>query len=207
MLKNGRSIFFALLFLLFTSCIVVKERVPDEEFSTEFTLLEKPSIPMGSESIRSERGDMIAFLPEGWLLVDTENKSPVNVFAVSVNQSYTLSIVFSKWTNKLDVISILKKDGLLGIATKIFEMKQLKSLNNLRLLGNFEPVKNATQKFYIFKYENLQNGLIGKSAVFVTGLNEVYEFSLLQLDFKEKQEISDADFDKIFSSVLSTIKF
>lgn len=207
MLKNGK--FLAQMFLLISlaSCIIVKEKIPDEEFSTEFSLLKRPVIPMGAEAIRSERGDMIAFLPEGWFLVDTEDKVPTNVFAVSVNPEYTLSIVFSKLTNKIDVQNVLKKDGLLGIATRVFEVKQLKSLNNIRLIGNFEPIKNGTQKFYVYKYETISNHLIGKSAIFVTGLNEVYEFSLLQLDAKEKLEITDQDFDNIFFSVLSTIKF
>ncbi|MCX7909392.1 MAG: hypothetical protein N2560_07745 [Ignavibacteria bacterium] len=207
MLKNGKFAIFISLAIVVASCIIVKEKVPDEEFSSEFTLLSKPTVPIGDIAIRSERGDMIAYLPQGWFLVDLEEKAPTNIFAVGVNPDYTLSIIFSRLTNKLDVVEILKEQGLLGLATKSFEIKQLKSLNNIKLLGNFEPIKNGTQKFYIFKYQNLTNKLVGKSAIFVTPLSEVYEFALIQLDFKEQPTISESDFDNIFNSVLSTIKF
>ncbi|MGB9771108.1 MAG: hypothetical protein ACPLX7_03915 [Candidatus Kapaibacteriota bacterium] len=207
MSRNGNFLTKTILLVFLTSCIIVKEKIPDKEFSTDFTILQKPSIQISDEAIRAERGDMIAFLPVGWFLVDTEDKAPSNVFAVSVDPDYTLSIVFSRLTNKIDVQNILKNQGLLGIATKCFEIKQLKSVNNIRLVGNFEPIKNGSQKFYVYKYENIVNKLIGKSAVFVSALNEVYEFSLVQINIKEKQTISNQEFDKVFYSVLSTIKY
>lgn len=205
MLKNGNHLFVFLLFL--SSCIIVKVKVPDEEFSKEFTLLPKSTIPISDESIRSDKGDMIAFLPVGWHLIDTENKEPSNVFAVAVNQEYTLSIVFSKLTNKIDVTHTLKTEGLLGVAIKCFETKKIKSLNNIRLIGDYEPLKNGLHKFYVYKYENLSNKLRGKSAIFVTPLYEVYEFSLIELDLKEKPNFSEAEFDKLFLSILNTIRF
>jgi len=207
MSKNGRAFRKLLFLILLSGCIVVKEKVPDEEFTTEFTLLKKPSIAMSDEFVRSERGDMIAFLPSGWFFIDTENKAPSNVFAVAVNQEYTLSLVFSKLTNKMDVQTIYKTDGLLGIAMQSLQIKQIKSLNNIRLIGNFEPIKNGTQKFYVYKFENITNKLLGKSAIFITPLNEVYEFSLIQLDIKEKPTISEEEFDNFFYAVLSTIRF
>ncbi len=205
MWKNGR--YLLVLLILLSSCIIVKVRVPDEEFSKEFTLLPKTSIPISDESIRSDKGDMIAFLPVGWQLIDTENKEPSNIFAIAVNPEYTLSIVFSKLTNKFDVAQTLKTEGLLGVAMKCFENKKIKSLNNIRLLGDYEPLKNGLNKFYVFKYENLSNKLVGKSAIFVTPLSEVYEFSLIELDIKEKPNISESDFDKLFFSILNTIRY
>lgn len=207
MLKNGKKFLVFGFLLLLVGCIIVKEKVPDEEFTTEFTILEKPSIPIGDEAIRSERGDMIAFLPNGWFFVDTEDKAPSSVFAIAANPEYSLSIVFSRLTNKIDVIGTIRNEGLLGIAKRSFELKQIKSLNSVRLVGNFEPIKNGTQKFYVFKYENISNNLFGKSAVFVTPLNEVYEYSLLQIDATEKNSITQTEFDNIFFSVLSTIRF
>lgn len=207
MLKNGRKFLVFGLLLLLVGCIIVKEKVTDEEFTHEFTILEKPSIPIGDETIRSENGDMIAFLPYGWFFVDTEDKVPTSIFAIAANPDYSLLIIFSRLTNKIDVIGTIKTEGLLGIAKKSFEFKYIKSVNNIRLIGNFEPIKNGTQKFYVYKYENLTNRLIGKSAIFVTPLNEVYEYSLLQVDVTQKQNISESEFDKIFLSVLSTIRF
>ncbi len=207
MSRNGKFYLIFIGFIFLVGCIIVKEKATEEEFTTEFTILEKPSIPIGYDAIRSERGDMIAFLPQKWFFIDTEDKGPSSVFSVAVNPEYSLSIIFSRLTYKMDVSSIIKKDGLLGIAAKCFEIKQIKSSNNIKLIGNFEPIKNGPQKFYVFAYENVANKLKGKSAVFVTSLNEVYEFSLIQLDIEDKQQNSETEFNNVFFSVLSTIRF
>mgnify|MGYP007094562861 CR=1 FL=1 len=192
---------------MLSGCIIVKVQTPDEEFGTEFTILKKPSIPMSDILIRSERGDMIAFLPKDWFFIDPEDKIPSNIFSISTNPDYSLCLIFSKLTNRIDVSQVLKKEGLLGVARRSFELKQNKSLNNIKLLGDFVPIKNGLQKFYIYKYENVANKLIGKSAVFVTPLNEAYEFSLIETNINNRENVSTSEFDEIFNSILASIQF
>ncbi len=207
MLKNIKIFLLFCLFISAGGCIIVKVRLPDEEFNTEFSILKKPTVPMSDIVVRSERGDMIALLPKDWFLIDPEDKIPLNIFSISSNPDYSLLIIFTRLTNRIDVGQIIKNEGLLGIAKKSFELKQSKSLNNVKLTGDFIPIKNGTQKFYIYKYENIANKLLGETAVFVTPLNEAYEFSLIETDINRKENISRSDFEEIFNSVLATIQF
>ena len=207
MLKNIKLLIPFFILVGLSSCIIVKVRTPDEEFDIEFTILKKPSVPMSDVLIRSERGDMIAFLPKDWFFIDPEDKIPSNIFSVSANPDYSLCLIFAKLTNRIDVPQVLKKEGLLGIAKRSFEQKQSKSLNNVKLLGDFVPIKNGLQRFYIYKYENVANNLIGKTAVFVTPLNEAYEFSLIETNINKRENISNTEFDEIFNSVLASIQF
>ncbi|MCX7879164.1 MAG: hypothetical protein N2517_00695 [Ignavibacteria bacterium] len=208
MSKNIKFLFFLGLLFIFPSCIIVKEKVfTEQELSSEFSLLPAPQVPISDVSIRSPRGDMIAFLPENWFFIDTEEKAPSTIFSIAVNSNYTLCLVFSRLTNKINVGQILKESGPVGLAMKSFELKSSKSLHRLRLIGNIENLKNSYQKFFVYKYINTSKSTVGKSAVFITPLNEVYEYSLFQLDFRMKEPISDEEFDKIFLSVLATIKY
>ncbi len=207
MSKNIKIFLLFTIFFTISGCIIVKVRLPDEEFNTEFSILKKPTVPMSDIVVRSERGDMIALLPKGWFLIDPEDKIPLNIFSISSNPDYSLLIIFSRLTNRIDVGQIIKSEGLLGIAKKSFELKQSKSLNNVKLTGDFIPLKNGIQKFYIYKYENVAYKLFGETAVFVTPLNEAYEFSLIETDINRTENISRSDFEEIFYSVLASIQF
>lgn len=193
--------------ILFYSCIIVKEKQVDEEFNTEFSILPKPEIPLSDTYILSPMGDMIAFLPKGWFIINSENKTPANVFSIAVDSEYSLCAVFSRLPTQSDVSEILKKEGLLGIATLSLEQRMKKSLGNVQLIGNYQPIKNGKQKFYVFKFQDKTNNNYGKTAVFVSSLNQCYEFSLLPLNFKTKKSYTEDEFDKFFFAILTTIQF
>lgn len=213
MSKNGKFLykitFFAISLTIlgfFTSCIIVKEKRPDDEFSTELTLMEKPQIPLSDQIIRSPVNDMIASIPLNWFFIDTEEKAPSNIFSVSCNYDYSMCALFLQLTQTQYLNKLSSSEGLLGIAKYCYEQKFKKSLGNIKLIGDFVPLKNGKQKFYVYTFKNKADNSIGKSAVFVSSFNNFYEFSLLQLTFKTN-ELDKSDFEKTFQSILASIKF
>lgn len=204
---NPLQLIILLLPILFYSCIIVKEKQVDEEFNTGFTILPKSEIPLSDIHILSPMGDMIAFLPKNWFIIDSENKTPSNVFSIAVDPEYSLCAVFSRLSTQNEISEILKKEGLLGVATLSLEQRMKKSLGNIQLIGNYEPIKNGKQKFYVFKFQDKSNNYFGKTAVFVSSLNQCYEFSLLPLNFKTNKAYTEDEFDKFFFAILTTIQF
>lgn len=212
MLKNGKwylHIFFGIfcqLLLLLTSCIIVKEKKAFDDFSSELTIMEKPQIPLSDQIVRSPVNDMIANIPIKWFFIDTEEKAPSNVFSIACNSEYSICAIFLQMAQTQHLMKLLSSEGLLGVAKFSLEQKLKKSLGNIELIDDFVPLKNGKQKFYVFAYRNKTDKTIGKSAVFVSSLNNFYEFSLLQFSFKTN-EINKMEFEKIFQSILASIRF
>lgn len=194
------------ILVFFTSCIIVMEKKPDDEFSTDFTLMAKPQIPLSDQIVRSPANDMIASIPLNWFFIDTEAKAPSNVFSVSCNYDYSMCAIFLQLAQTQYLSKLASLEGLVGVAKYCYERKFKKSLGNIDLIGDFVPLKNGNQKFYIFSYRNRADNSIGKSAVFISSFNNFYEFSLLQLTFKTN-EINKSDFEKTFQSIVASIKF
>ncbi|MGQ9819175.1 MAG: hypothetical protein ACUVQ1_04535 [Candidatus Kapaibacteriales bacterium] len=184
----------------------MKEKKLDDEFATDLTIMEKPQVPLSDQIVRSPTNDMIANIPLNWFFVDTEEKAPSNIFSVSCNYEYSMCALFFQLTQTQFLNKLAASEGLVGIAKYCFEQKSKKSLGNIELIGDFIPLKNGKQKFYIFTFKNKIDNTIGKSAVFISSLNNFYEFSLLQLSFKTNK-LNKAEFDKTFQSILASIKF
>ncbi len=196
-----------LLPIFLYSCIIVKEKQIDEEFQTGFSILPKSEIPLSDIYILSPLGDMIAYLPKDWFLIDSENKTPSNVFSVAVDPEYSFCAVFSRLATQNVTTEIVKKEGLLGVATLSFEQRMKKSLGNIELIGDYTPIKNGKLKFYVFKFKDKNRNSFGKTAVFVSSLNQCYEFSLLPLNFKSNRVYTEEEFDKFFFAILTTIQY
>lgn len=213
MSKNGKSLYRITFFVIsttilffFTSCIIVKKKKLDDEFLGDLAIMEKPQIPLSDQIVRSPVNDMIASIPLNWFFIDTEEKAHTNIFSVSCNHDYSMCALFLQLTQTQYLSNLASSEGLVAIARYCYEQKFKKSHGNIELIGDFLPVKNGKQKFYVFTFKNKIDDSIGKSAVFISSLNNFYEFSLLQLTFKTN-ELNKSDFEKNFHSILASIKF
>ncbi len=209
MSKNTKllSKYIIFIFIFATSCIIVREKKVDEEFDIDYSILPKPKIELSDQPIFSPNNDFIAFLPKGWSLVDPEEKNPTNVFAIAVDQNYAFSAIFSKLSISGDVRNILKNEGLLYFAKASYEFRNKKSLGNIQLVGNFTPLKNGRQKFYIYDFNNVSKGRMGKCAIFITSLNNCYEFTLIPIELKAEDKTTRENLEDVFYSILSSIQF
>ncbi len=196
---------FLCLFML-SSCIIVKYE-DQEQISPRIVLSEKPEIELSDEIIRSRMGDMIAFIPKGWMLIDVEDKVSSDVFCIAVNKEHTLSIVFSVIRKNELVNSVFEKEGLMGLARLSFSKKDKKTSGTLKQVGKFMQIEIGNNVFVKYDYLTPSNSFVTRVAVFASSINEFYEFSLIPLDILNNQRPKSDEIDKIFRSVLTAIKY
>jgi hypothetical protein len=202
-----KYIFTFFLILLISGCIVVKHEEEKETSNARIILSPRPTIPMSEELVRSKKGDIIAFLPKDWFLVDVEEKAPSDIFAVAVNPDYTLSLIFSNFKISESKSDIIKKEGLLGLARISFEKHSKKTGGAVKQAGNYQVVNIGPQSFA--KYEFLTTGgtLQARTAVFVSSINEYYELSMVPMTFNGKPLPANSEINEIFNSVLATVQY
>lgn len=201
--------YLAVMFLMITvsSCIVVIHEEKTYEIEPEITLSPKPVMQMSDNLIRSEKGDMIAFLPVGWFLVNVESKVSPDIIAVAVNPDYTLSAVFSNVRNNELIKETINKEGLFGLARISLERRESKTVSYVKQIGKFQNIIMGNQEFVKYEYSNTGGALLAKSAVYISSTGEFYEFSLVPINVKYNIQPSLKDLDDVFQSFLASINY
>ncbi len=207
MKKTLKYILLIVIFLSgINSCIVVKH--PEhEDVTPTINISPKPELEMQDEPLRSKRGDMIAFLPEEWFLVDIQDKVSNEIFAVAVNPDYTLSAVFSNIRKTDQIDETFKKEGLLGLARISLSRRERKTAGTVKQIGKYSPLSIGTNSFVKYEISTTSGALSSKVAVFRSSLGLYYEFALVPMDFTRHPIPGGEEYDKIFRSIVSTIKF
>jgi hypothetical protein len=205
-MKIYTYILIIILAFALNSCIVVKNEEVDD-VAPLVKLSPKPEIPMSDLQVRSSKGDMIAFLPEGWFFIDTEEASSADVFAVAVNPDYTLSAVFSviRKTDKIDELVV--REGLLGLARTALGRHERKTAGGVKLSGKYAEVEMGPQKFCKFEFTSTKGGLRTRVVVFTSSFDRYYQFSLMPMNITGKPHPATAQIDRIFNSILATVEY
>lgn len=198
------SIFFLILFV--SGCIIVKKETK-EETPQQVTLSPKPEIEMSDELVRSKKGDMIALLPADWFFVDLEEDVSAETFAVAVNPDYTLSAVFTNFRSNATIDTIVAHEALNGLARIAFERHQKKTAGAVKQINNFDNVMMGNLNFVKYEFSSTGGAIVAQAAVFVSSLNQYYEFAIVPLDFRGKPIPTKEEIDKIFKSILATIQY
>jgi hypothetical protein len=189
-----------------SSCFVVLEEV-ETDIAPVITISPKPIIPMSDTLVRSVKGDMIAFLPKGWFFVDVEDKISSDVFAVAVNPDYTLSAVFSCIKSDESVNELVAKEGLIGLARSALTKKQIKSGDAIKLTGKYAMINMGTLSFCKYSYSTTGGALSALSVVFISSLNQYYEFAIVPMNIKNKFIPPQKEIEDIFTSIVTTIQY
>ena len=197
---------FSLLVLL-SSCIIVKHDEQIIEKEPELAISPKPLISLSDSFIRSEKGDMIAFLPEGWFLINVENKLSPDIIAVAVNPAYNMSVVFSTMKNKSSFVSKVEQEGLFGLAWGFLSKRSNKTAGMVKQIGKFQSITMGSRKFVKYEYSSTSGAIVSKSAVFVSSTNDYYEFSLIPVSVNGNLLPETAEINNVFQSVLAGIKY
>lgn len=208
MMKKHRIIAVILLASTFftTGCIIVKLK-PDLPDSPMVNLSPKPEIPMSDKLVRSAKGDMIAYLPEGWDFIDLQEKTSPDVYAVAVNPEYTLTAVFTSIRKNDKSDTAFAKEGLLGIARISLANHQTKSGDAVKQVGNFMNLQMGAMSFAKYESTTVVGLLSAQTAVFVSSINQYYEFALVPMNITGKAQPTQLEANKIFNSILSTIQY
>ena len=195
-----------LVSLNLSGCIVVKHE-EEKEKPLIINLSPQPELQMSDLMVRSESGDMLSFLPQGWFLINTEDKAPADVICVAVNPQYTLSVVFSQIHKKDKYAEIVGKEGLTGLARIALEERTKKTSGSVHQLGKYTTISMGPRKFTKYEFANADNTVRGVSAVFKTSLNEYYEMSVIPINLTGIVPVSKDDIETTFNSILTTIQY
>jgi hypothetical protein len=201
------NLFFILLIVFsLNSCIIVKLTESSDTTPT-INLSPKPEIELSDILIRSKQGDMIAFLPKGWFLIDALDKVSSDVIAVAVSPDYSLSAVFSEFRSNEQTSSIIEKEGLLGLARLSLAKRERKTAGTIKIIGKYTPIEIGPNSFVKYEYSASGGGLSSMTAVFKSTLNLYYEFTLVPIETNRMSIPLRSEIDKIFQSFIASIKF
>lgn len=209
MLFAKKNIVIAFAFLLILQgCLVVKKTETERQIEvSSYEFSPKPELQMSEDLVRSKKGDMIAFLPKEWFFVDVEEKASSDIFAVAVNPDYTLSAVFANFrVNELNK-DVIAKESLLGLARLSLEKHSRKSGGAIKQVGKYANIKLGNLNYVQYEYLNGNSAPPVKVGVFISNMNECYEFALIPMNFKGKPFPSQTEIDVIFRSILATIQY
>ncbi|HRP03103.1 MAG TPA: hypothetical protein PLE30_10700 [Candidatus Kapabacteria bacterium] len=199
---------FTLFSISFNSCIIVKYDNDEEiEVEQEIDISPKPILELSNNMIRSEKGDMIAFLPKDWFLVDVEGKISTDVMYMAVNKEYNLGLVVASIPKVNEYSKKINDEGLYALAWYSFMKKEKKSAGNIKQIGKYQPIKMGPRKFVQYEYVGGNAAAATKTIVFASTIGEFYEMTLIPMvvdsnPIPKQQEIND-----IFQSILAGIKF
>jgi hypothetical protein len=208
-MKLYKSLKLALVFLALSAvlngCFIVL--YPEHtDVAQKIILSPKPEVEMSDELVRSDKGDIIAFLPKDWFFIDSSNKISGEVFTVAVNPKYNIAAVFSVLSVNPESVAAIEKEGLIAAARMSFAKHKSNSDKTVTLVGKYQIVDAGTLQFATYNFTT--NGLVNAStAVFLSKTGTYYEFSLLPMIVNQNPLPEQKEFDKYFRSILATIKF
>lgn len=187
------------------SCIFVKVDEEDDIAPT-IKLSPKPEISLSDQIVRSENGDMISFIPEGWFFIDTKEDVSSDIIAIAVNPEYTLAAVFSSIKKNIELDKVVEKEGLLGLARISMNRHNQKTAGQATLFGKYQRVEMGIHNFVKYNITTSGGALLTRAAVFQSALNNYYEFALVPMEFRKKKLPSESEINMIFRSIMTTIK-
>ncbi len=193
-----------------SSCIIVKEKDEIIVKNTEYipsAATPKPEIKMSNKIVRTATGDMMALLPEGWFFIEVDGNLSSEVFAVAVNPEYTMSAVFSQLRKSDEIQEIVDKEKQLGLARAVFSKHEARANGNMKLSDKYHLTEIGLQKFGSFSFIKAKDNTYGTSAVFISSIDEYYEFSLVTMSINNNIQPSKNEFDKVYRSILATLKY
>lgn len=204
-----RKIKIILVFVLIvslTGCVIVKKK-EEKPKTVVLKFSPTPEIPMSNVMIRSDEGDMVAYIPKGWFLVNLEDEAPSDVIGVAVNESYTMAVVFSKIRKSESYDKIVEREKLLGLARIALEKRADKTAGSVTLAGDYKEISMGPRNFAKYEFSNSDKSMRGMSAVFISILGNYYEMTVIPMNLTGIVPVSQYDLDKVFSSVLTTVQY
>lgn len=189
-----------------SSCIFVKvKETPIEEVHID--LIQKPQVEMNEDALRSAKGDMISLIPKNWFFIDLAEDTPRDVFAIAVNPQYTLSVVFSAYqTNEL-LSEIYSQQKLIGIANTSFDRKQKRAGGSLIKTNKISTITSGTLEFVVYSFRTKSQPLFSQNAIFKSSAGMIYEISIIPMNLSGYSLPTEEEIDKIFMSVLATVRY
>ncbi|MDR0927173.1 MAG: hypothetical protein LBO69_05340 [Ignavibacteria bacterium] len=195
--------------LFFTGCIVVKEKdeIIHKETEVAYESSPKASVKMSATYVVTPAGDMVATLPDGWFFIEPSGSLSSEIFAIAANPDYTMCAVFTHIKRTSELEQLVAQEGLIGLSRVCYAERNGKATGTINFVDNYQILDMKPQKFGYFSYIRQEDNTLGCSATFASNINEYYEYSLVTMGFTLNDVPERKEFDEIFMSILSTLKY
>ena len=196
------SMMFIMMLSGLSGCLFVWE---EEEFYPPMALSPKPEIEMSRNTVESNSGDMIAFIPKGWRILEKDVYPSSDVFAIAVDSTMTLSAVFSKIGSpeknaKQDV------DHVKELMRYAMQRHKQKSSGSIEQIGKGRTLTIGRRTFGMIEFAGL-DGLHTKAVVWESNAGNHYECALVPLDLMGLRIPDDSVKSRTLRSITSMIMF
>jgi hypothetical protein len=96
---------------------------------------------------------------------------------------------------------------LIGLANSSFDKKQKRSGGSLIKTNKISTISSGNLEFVVYTYRTKSQPLLSQNAILKSSAGMIYEISLVPMNLSGYSLPSEADIDKIFMSVLSTVRY
>jgi hypothetical protein len=190
----------ALLSVVLSGCLIINQTT---------TLPPSPyvgTVPLSGQIIHTPDGDMIATIPQGWILLDTQNKADQNTQIVLTDTAYSGIIFFSKLPVTESVMATVRQDGLEEAARKSYQHLQEKTHGEAKLTTDYQTFGVDDREFCSYEYSADNRRSVNRVVVFSTG-KQIYQCVAVQLSTDEKPMMKFQDLCSAQQSVVNTIRW
>lgn len=185
-----------------SGCLFVWE---EEEFYPPMALSPKPEIEMSRNTIESKSGDMIAFIPKGWKVLERDVYPSPDVFAIAVDSSMTLSAVFSK-IGSPEKKAKEEADQINELMRYAMQRHKQRSSVSMTQIGKGRELTIGRRKFGMIEFAG-PDGLHTKAVIWESNAGNHYECALVPIDLLGSRIPDDSVKSRVLRSITSMIMF
>jgi hypothetical protein len=185
-----------------SGCLFVWE---EEEFYPPMSLSPKPEIEMSRNTVESKSGDMIAFIPKGWTILEKDLHPSSDVFAIIVDSTLTLGAVFSS-IGSMPNMSKDNNERVNELMRFAIERHKQRSSNTIVQIGKGRSLSIGRRIFGMLEFAGA-DGLHTKAVVWQSKTGNHYECALVPLDLIGSRIPDDSVKSRILRSITSMIMF
>lgn len=196
------SMMFIMMLIGLSGCLFVWE---EEEFYPPMALSPKPEIEMSRNVVESKSGDMIAFIPKGWRVLEKDLYPSPDVFAIAVDSTMTLSAVFSKIEAPEKSVKE-EADQIKELMRYAMQRHKQKSSGSIAQIGKGRTLTIGRRTFGMFEFAGL-DGLHTKAVVWKSNAGNHYECALVPLDLMGLRVPDDSVNSRVLRSITTMIMF
>lgn len=161
------------------------------------------SRPLTSQIVHSPEGDMIAAIPEGWILLNTQNKAGENVILVLVDTNYSGVIFFER----LPLTTPLPLENALeAAARRSFEKVKSRTRDVATLSSSYQIFGVDNREFCAYEYSADRHRSENRVVVYNTG-KHVYQCIATQLSTDDKPMMKFAELCGVQQSLVDSIRW
>ena len=188
-------------------CLILLAEIPGCLIMRSTTALPAPPYiggkPLSAQIIHTPEGDMIASIPEGWILLNTQSKAGEATNLVLVDTLYSGVIFFERLT----LSTALPLENPLEFAARAsFERTKTKTRDVATLSSSYQTFGVDNREFCSYEYSADRHRTENRVAVFNTG-KHTYLCVASQLSTEDKPMMKFSDLCSVQQTLLDSVRW